>query len=97
MVVRLWRGRAAADRAGLYRKHFNDGVLPRLRSIHGFLSGRLLHRFLGGRVEFLVVTEWASWEAITKFAGDDAGHAVVEPDAQEMLLDYDRTVEHFEQ
>lgn len=42
------------------------------------------------------MTEWASWEAIRAFAGDDPGHAVVEPDAQEMLLDYDRTVEHFE-
>ena len=96
MVTRFWRGRAAADRAGLYRTHFTSEVVPRLRRTTGWLSANLLERRLGDRVEFLVVTEWASWEAIRRFAGDDPDRAVVEPQARRMLLEYDATVEHFE-
>jgi heme-degrading monooxygenase HmoA len=96
MVIRLWRGRAALDRADLYRRHFRSEVLPKLRDIEGFLSADLLERRLGDRVEFLVMTEWASWEAVRRFAGDDPERAVVEPDARRMLLEYDATVEHFQ-
>lgn len=96
MVVRLWRGRAAVDRAGLYRHHFNYEVLPALRRIDGFAAAHLLERRLDDRVEFLVMTEWKSWDAIRQFAGDDPAVAVVADDAQQMLLDYDVRVEHFE-
>jgi heme-degrading monooxygenase HmoA len=96
MVIRFWRGRASPERAHLYRTHFESEVLPRLRRIAGFLSAQLLERRLGDRVEFLVMSEWASWEAVHRFAGDDPGRAVVEPEAQRMLLEYDATVEHFE-
>jgi heme-degrading monooxygenase HmoA len=80
----------------LYRAHFGSEVLPRLRRVAGFLSAQLLERRVGDRVEFLVMSEWASWEAVQRFAGDDPGRAVVEPEAQRMLLEYDATVEHFE-
>jgi len=96
MVIRLWRGRASPDRAGLYRTHFTTEVVPKLRRVAGFLSAHLLERRLADRVEFLVMTEWASWEAIRQFAGDDPGRAVVEPEARQVLLEYDATVEHFE-
>lgn len=96
MVIRLWRGRASPHRAHLYRTHFGSEVLPGLRRIEGFLTAQLLERRLDDRVEFLVVTEWASWEAIRRFAGDDPGRAVVGPEARRMLLEYDATVEHFE-
>ncbi len=96
MVIRFWRGRAASDRADRYRGHFASAVMPKLRHIEGFVSGALLERRLDDRVEFLVMTEWASWEAIRRFAGDDPTRAVVEPAAQLMLVDYDSTVEHFE-
>jgi hypothetical protein len=47
-------------------------------------------------VEFLVLTRWASMDAIRAFAGDDVGRAVVEPDAIAALVSFDRTVRHYE-
>jgi heme-degrading monooxygenase HmoA len=96
VVIRFWKGRARPDHANAYRTHFTTGVLPKLRRIDGFVSAQLLERRSGDLVEFLVMTEWASWEAIRRFAGEEPGRAVVEPDAQRMLADYDATVDHFE-
>ena len=44
-----------------------------------------------GTVELTAHTFWESPEAIRAFAGDDITVAVVEPEAQAMLLDFDRT------
>jgi heme-degrading monooxygenase HmoA len=106
VIVREWRGRAAPGKAGAYPQHFRDKVLPALRGVDGFLGARLLRRRLpdaapdggtdGGTVEYTVLTRWSSLDAIRAFAGDDIERAVVEPEAQAALADYDRTVRHYE-
>lgn len=97
MIVRCWRGRAAVAQAPAYRTHLMTAVLPVLRGLPGFLGLRLLHRPHPSGVEVLVMTEWASWEAIAAFAGATPDVAVVEADARAVLLDFDAHVEHFEQ
>jgi PhnB protein len=62
----------------------------------GFLRGRVFQRPQDEKIEFLVVTEWTSWDAIRAFAGDDVNRAVVEPAAQASLTDFDERVDHFE-
>ena len=47
-----------------------------------------------GTVELTAHTFWESPEVIRAFAGDDITVAVVEPEAQAMLLDFDRTATH---
>ncbi len=41
-----------------------------------------------------MLTLWDSLEAITRFAGANLDHAVVEPAAQAALASYDPTVTH---
>jgi hypothetical protein len=55
-----------------------------------------LRRDLGedGTVELTAHTFWESAEAIRAFAGDDVTIAVVEPEAQAMLVDFNRTAAH---
>jgi heme-degrading monooxygenase HmoA len=96
MIVRLWRGRADLSRPKDYPRHFRDNVLPELRATPGFLSARLTRREDGGEIEFLVMTEWASIDAIKAFAGETLDRAVVEPQAIAALKSYDESVEHFE-
>jgi heme-degrading monooxygenase HmoA len=96
MIMRVWRGRAVAQRADAYRTHLTSVVWPRLREIEGFVSARLAERERAGAVEFLVITNWSSWEAIRRFAGAEPGRAVVEPEARRVLIDFDEHVEHFE-
>jgi heme-degrading monooxygenase HmoA len=47
-------------------------------------------------IEFLIVTQWESFDAIRQFAGQDFEQAVVPEIAQRMLVSYDQKVRHYE-
>lgn len=96
MILRLWKGRARPDRADRYQQHVIGSVFPKLRQIPGHVGARVLTRAVSGRIEFLVITEWESWDAIRAFAGSTPDVAVVEPEARAALDDFDAHVEHFE-
>jgi heme-degrading monooxygenase HmoA len=96
MIVRAWRGRAASDNPLAYPTHFRESVLPELRHIAGFLGASLLRTDRPEGIEFLVLTRWQSLDAIRAFAGAALGSAVVEPGAVAALVDYDKTVTHYE-
>src|ERR1700722_8795565 len=96
MVLREWRGCALSSSSAAYPAHFYGSVLPELQGIPGFLGATLSKRQLAGKVEFLVLTRWASFDAIKAFAGDEFGKAVVEPGALAALVEFDATVQHYE-
>ena len=96
MIVRIWKGRARTQSADAYQRHVADSVFPKLRQLDGYLGGRVLRRNVDAGVEFLVMTEWASWTAIRAFAGDAMDRAVVEPAARAVLAEFDSHVDHFE-
>lgn len=96
MIVRAWRGQASSSNPGAYIEHFRSKVLPELQGIKGFLGASLLRENRAGEVEFLVLTRWASMDAVREFAGDDVGRAVVDPEAAAVLVRFDRTVRHYD-
>ncbi|MFZ0640486.1 MAG: antibiotic biosynthesis monooxygenase [Candidatus Acidiferrales bacterium] len=96
MIVRVWRGRVAASNERAYIEHLTRRVFPGLRTVDGFLGASLLKEGRADGVEFLVLTRWASMDAIRVFAGPNASTAVVEPAAAAILLDFDRVVRHYE-
>lgn len=96
MIVRVWRGRVASQNERAYIEHLTRRVFPAFRTIDGFLGGSLLKEQHADSVEFMVVTRWASMDAIRKFARSDVTRAVVEPAAEAILLNYDRVVKHYE-
>ncbi len=97
MIVRMWRGSAAiGQNAQAYEAHVTGTVFPEVLKLAGNLGTRLLKREAEGRVEFLAVTYWASYDAIEAFAGADIGVAVVEPAAHAVLAEFDDFVRHYE-
>jgi heme-degrading monooxygenase HmoA len=96
MIARMWRGSALPEKADDYVKHLEMSVLPELREFDGFQGIQLMRMNSLEAVEFIVLTFWESMEAIHKFAGEDAGVAVVAPAAQAMFREYDSRVNHFE-
>jgi len=96
MIIREWRARAHLSRAQAYPQHFESRVRPELARIPGFLGASLRERRVGELVEFLVLTRWASLEAIRAFAGADIERAVVDPAAQAALASFDTHVHHYE-
>jgi heme-degrading monooxygenase HmoA len=48
------------------------------------------------RAEFLFISLWESFDAIRRFAGEDAEKAVYRPRDEEFLLQLEPKVKHFE-
>jgi heme-degrading monooxygenase HmoA len=96
MIARVWRGIALADKVDAYVEHFRQSVLPELHRIDGFRGACLLRRSREDGVELTVQTIWRSMEAIRKFAGKNAGRAVVATEATAFFLEFDSFVTHHE-
>ena len=96
MISRQWRGLAKTARAQDYVEHLRTDTFPRLRELPGFVDASILRRNVERGVEFLVVTQWQSLDAIRRFAGNDVESAVVPDEVQQMMIEYDRRVRHFE-
>lgn len=96
MVVRFWSARTTELRLPEYLRHFNQHVLPHLRSKEGFIEARVLTQSDGVVVEMIVETLWASLAAIERFAGPDRESAVVAEEAVHLLTSYDHRVRHYE-
>jgi heme-degrading monooxygenase HmoA len=96
MISRQWRGVARPDSAHAYVEHLRSETFPALRSLRGFVGASILRRELPEGVEFLVVTQWDSLDAIRAFAGADVEAAVVPAKVRDMMVEHDATVRHYE-
>lgn len=96
MISRQWAGVFKAEHAEAYLKHLQEVLFPKLSSISGFKGASILRKDNGEAVEFLIITNWESMEAIRKFAGDTSHLAVVPEEVQRMTLQYDKEVRHYE-
>jgi uncharacterized protein len=95
-ILRLWKGRATAEKAHEYVQYATTKVFPALERIDGHRGAYLLRRVLDGATEFVVLTLWQSMEAVRRFAGANPEKAVVEPGARAILTSFDDSVTHFE-
>jgi heme-degrading monooxygenase HmoA len=96
MISRHWRALARVERAHEYVVHLKQHTFPELRKLPGFLGATILRRDQSQGVEFVVVTEWSSAEAIAAFSGGhDVEVAVVQPEVRDMMLEYDLRARHY--
>ncbi len=97
MVARIWRGWTARERADAYVEYMNVTGMAEYTSTPGNLHAFMLRRDLDdGRTEFVMVTVWASMDAVRRFAGDQPERAVFYPEDDTFLVDREVTVSHFE-
>ena len=96
MISRHWRGLAKADKADDYVSHLKTETFPALRKITGFLNAQILRVNETRGVEFLVITNWTSIDAIRAFAGADSEVAVVPPQVQALMVEYGPRARHYE-
>jgi heme-degrading monooxygenase HmoA len=96
MIIREWRGRARRSQADAYPRHFRERVISELREVPGFMGAQLSRRDVDGGVEFLVLTQWQSMDAIRGFAGTEVDKAVVERGAAAAHVEFDERVRHYE-
>jgi heme-degrading monooxygenase HmoA len=96
MISRHWTGLARKERANDYIAHLQSDTFRQIEKINGFISASILKRDLPEGVEFLIITEWESLDAIKQFAGANYSAAVVPALVEEMMIYYDKEVRHYE-
>ena len=95
MIARLWHGITPTEKAAAYVAFLQQRAVPDYRSTPGNLSVEILHRDAGATTHFLIVTHWASREAIVGFAGEDIARARYYPEDSDFLLEFEPTVAHY--
>ena len=95
MISRHWTGIAKRERADEYIFHLQDDTFKKIKNIDGFISSKILQREVEEGIEFLIITEWESIEAIKKFAGEQFNIAVVPQLVKEIMMRYDHEVRHY--
>ena len=93
-IARSWTACATQDGARDYVDYFRKTLTPALAQLPGFLRAEIFEGKRGELVELVVMTRWASLEAIRGFAGEDFERAVVEPEARTLLVSFDERVQH---
>lgn len=96
MVVRIWHGRVATERAQRYREFLSARAIPDYRSVPGNISVHVLERLDGDVTHFATLTFWENMASIKGFAGDDVAAAKYYPEDQAFLLEYEPTAVHYE-
>lgn len=95
MIERHWSGIAKREKAKEYVSYLKKDTLRQLSAIPGFISARILERDRKEGIEFLIITTWQNPDSIEAFAGSNIEMAVVPEQVQEMMLAYDKTVQHY--
>ena len=96
MIARIWHGRTRAEHADAYLDYLKETGVPGYRSVPGNLGVRILRRISEDDADFLVVSFWASMDAVHDFAGADVERAVYYPRDREYLLEFEPNVRHYD-
>jgi heme-degrading monooxygenase HmoA len=95
MISRHWRALARSASADEYVTYLRNTTFPEIARLPGFLSAAIHRRDRPEGVEFIVITTWASAEAVHSFSGPDAEMAVVPLKVREMMVEYDLRARHY--
>ncbi len=96
MIARLWRGEVRREDADAYQRVLEDTGVRDYRATPGNLGVWLLRSERGSRTEFALLTLWDRRESIEAFAGNPIELARYYDQDRDYLLDFRKTVEHFE-
>jgi heme-degrading monooxygenase HmoA len=95
MISRHWIGTVKRDKENEYITHLDSTVMPNLSKVDGMKNAYYLKRHVREGVEFLIVTEWDSIDAIKRFAGPQYDKAVIDPYARSLMVTYEKKVRHY--
>jgi len=96
MIVRTWRGATRAADATAYVEYLMRTGIPEYEATPGNLGTLLLHRTVGDREEYLILSWWSSIDDVHGFAGADVATAVFYPEDDRFLVDRDLEAFHWE-
>lgn len=95
-IGRIWRGVTLAAKSEQYLEYLNRTVIPTCQSAEGNEGLFVLKECQGELTHFLVLTLWASDEALAKYAGtaDDVVHPT--PEERDLLMAFESTARRYQ-
>lgn len=96
MIARMWRGATLTENADEYAEYMKGTGVLEYRGTPGNRGVYMLRRTRGEFTDFAMVTIWDSLEAVKRFAGDAHETAVFYPRDDELLVERDLMVTHWE-
>lgn len=96
MIARTWHGTVPVAMSEAYHQFLLRTGVPDYRGTPGNLGVLLLRRTEGEVAHFLLLTLWATRDAIRAFAGDDIERAKYYPEDPDFLLELEPNVSHYE-
>ncbi|MHA1864232.1 MAG: antibiotic biosynthesis monooxygenase [Candidatus Thorarchaeota archaeon] len=96
MIVRMWHGRTAKEKAGAYVEFLKSKAIPDYQSVKRNLGLTFLKRDEEEITHFLLMIYWNSFESIKKFAGSNPEVAKYYEEDEEFLFEKEPSVIHYE-
>lgn len=97
MILRRWRGAVRSADADAYLAHQSSTGIREYRATPGNRGALVLRRPLeGDLVEVVTLSLWESMDAVRGFAGEHPEVAVFYPGDDDLLVEKDVHVDHYE-
>lgn len=96
-IIRTWKGWTSPENAPIYEDMLVNEVFPAVkqRGVDGLEKVSISSRERKNEVEFFLILQFESLDAVKKFAGEDYEKAFIPENAKRVLSRYDNTAEHF--
>ena len=95
MIAREWKCRCPLRHRDGFLRHLQATGVAETSTLPGFAGYQILERECTDGVEVTLVTYWASLQAITAFAGEEIGRAVLYPGDEAFEIVSETEVRHF--
>ncbi len=97
-IIRTWKGWASIENAPIYKDMLVNEVFPAVkkRGVVGLEKVSISVQTKGNEVEFFLVLQFESLEAVKSFAGENYEIAYIPENARKVLSRYDEKAEHYE-
>ena len=97
-IIRTWKGWTTKENAPVYENMLINEVFPAVKKkgVDGLEKVSISTLEKEDEVEFFLVLQFDSLDAVKSFAGENHETAYIPDNAKRVLLRYDNTAQHFE-
>ncbi len=97
-IIRTWSGWTTLEKAPAYEAFLVNEVFPTVKKkgVAGLEKVSISTRNSADEVQFFLVLQFRSLDAVRAFAGEDYQMAYIPEKAKQLLIRYEHTAEHFE-
>lgn len=94
-IARIWRGITWATKSTQYLEYLNKVIIPACQTADGNEGLLVLKECQGELAHFLLLSFWASDEALARFTGADAEVVSPTPEEKILLIAFESTARHY--